>query len=162
MTTQPGPSTTKKASPGYRTSGRPITDDAPKDVRPSAPPRDTPNVPADRPGKIAKWVTTQYTRIGILLTPVDPVCGNAVTSAAVAAGLAWERLARENKTIRDVINRLMQTTVTTELIMAHLPIMIAVLTHHVPAFRDLVAKSSMAFLADFSSVNVSTPEADAA
>lgn len=148
MTTPP---IAKKAASSYRTSGKPVEEPVPKHVRPTVPPGEpAPTPPAsDRPGKIAKWVTTQYRRIGVILKPVDPMCGEAVSRAAEAAGLAWERLARENKTVRDVINRLMQTTVTTELLMAHLPIMIAVLTHHVPAFREFVQKSSMAFMAEF-------------
>lgn len=145
------PSTAKKTAPGYRTATKPI-DDVPKNLRPSVAPGESvpvPDVPIERPGKIAKWVTKQYRRIGAILKPADPGCGAAVIAAADAAGLAWERLARENKTVRDVINRLMQTTVTTELLLAHLPIMITVLTHHVPAFRDFVTKSSMSFMAEF-------------
>lgn len=152
--TTPGGATPRKTATtsAYNRSAKPIEDPVPKNLRPSAVPGE-PAAPApgpvDRPGKIAKWVTTQYRRIGALLKPIDPICGESVSRAAEAAGLAWERLARENKTVRDIINKLMQTTVTTELLMAHLPIMIAVLTHHVPAFRELVAKSSMAFMAEF-------------
>lgn len=145
------PPIAKKTTSSYRTSSKPVEEPVPKNVRPSVPPgKPASTLPAsDKPGKIAKWVTTQYRRIGTILKPVDPMCGESVIRAAEAAGLAWERLARENKMVRDVINRLMQTTVTTELLMAHLPIMIAVLTHHVPAFREFVQKSSMAFMAEF-------------
>ena len=147
MSTLPPP---RKVAPGgYRTADKPIAPDrapgAPRQPDGTPPPAP----PSERPGKIAKWVTRQYLRCGELLKPFDPVCGGAVVSAAEAAGMAWERLARENKTVRDVINRLMQTTVTTELLMAHVPILLAVLTHHVPAFRELVQKSSMAFIRTF-------------
>jgi hypothetical protein len=108
----------------------------------------------EKPGPIARWVASRYRWIGGLLSVADPQCGNAMVMCADAAGLAWQRMAKQNRQIRDIINRLMTSSATAELLMAHLPLLLAVLTHHVPAFRKLVESSSLAFLAQ---MNASAP-----
>lgn len=135
--------TVKRVGPAIKAPG-PKEPPPPKDTPPPEP-----SIPQERVGRIGKWVTRQYRNIGKLVSITDPVCGNAITMAAEAAGPAWERLAREHKVVRDVFNWLMQTSAATDVFLANLPIIITILAHHVPSFREFVGRSSMSFLAEF-------------
>lgn len=142
------PTTDRPRRQVYKTAKRPITDDPPRDD-PPVPPTSAPSVSPERAGPIARWVTEKYQWIGRLLAPIDPVCGKSIYLAAESAGMAWQRMARQNKNVKALIERLMQSTAASELFFAHLPIFLAVASHHVPEFRDFIAKSSLSMMANF-------------
>jgi hypothetical protein len=135
-----------------------------KDVAPRAvkPPRrsrserkaaaaeDEPAVPMPRVGVIAKGVNKLYVKAGKLIRVIDPQVGAAVIAITrkdadddVTVGEAWEELAKANPRIRAVLLRLITGGAWGQLLMCHLPILLAVLMRdgireRIP-FMDLAA-----------------------
>lgn len=136
---------------GFKRASKPIPP-APTATPPGEeriPPRAKVEVPLERPGPVAKWVTNAYQTGGRVFQNLgDPVCGQAVYMSADSAGMAWQRAYKTYPVVKRMLDYFMQTSVGAELFMAHLPIALAVLAHHVPEFRDFVRKSSLAFMAN--------------
>lgn len=124
-------------SPTFRKSTRPITSD---DDEPRKP-RDIPTssrveVPSERPGPVAKWAAARYREFGNLISNFDNVCGPTVTMSADTCGMAWQRAYKTSPFFKNLIDKLMASSVAADLFFGHLPIMMAVLAHHNPKFRE--------------------------
>jgi hypothetical protein len=89
-----------------------------------------------RTGSLVKPFTDFYTSIGAFIVPFDQPCGMAVVNNAEPCARALENLARENPAVRRALLALVETSVWGQVIAAHLPIMLAIATHHVPAVRN--------------------------
>ena len=154
--------TTMKAATAaqYRVSASPVTGDEPIRDTSGAEKAASPVTP--RGGKIAKWFEKMYRRGGLALQPFDPVCGAAVVASAPAAGLAWERYCKKNKALREWVERAMEGTDLSEFLMAHLPIILAVLSHHVPAFRNFLTTGMDNFIGEFMRAQVDLNAMDSA
>jgi hypothetical protein len=85
-----------------------------------------------RPGMLVKPLTAFYETIGGLIILADPTCGQAIINSAEEAAKALDELARTNPKVRKVLMRLMQSGAVTKVVIAHLPIVMAVLAHHFP------------------------------
>lgn len=103
-------------------------------------------VPPLKPGPVARWVTSKYRDVGRLLSPVDPICGQAFTLAADNAGMAWERAYKSSDFIKRLVDRLMESTIVADLFFANLPIVMAVMAHHNEGFRNYMNDSFLNFL----------------
>ena len=91
-------------------------------------------VPQYRQGVIAAGMNRLYRRTGKILQVMDPLVGQAVIEATrkyddddVTVGEAWEELARTNPRIRRFLLKAMAGGAWTQLVMAHGPILLAIL-----------------------------------
>lgn len=102
----------------------------PIDRNAKAPAPRTPPMP--RPGVLARQLEEFYTAIGMLLMPFDQVCANAVIASAPECSQKLEKLCKQNHTVRRLVMKWLETSVTAEVVMAHAPIIMAVMMHHAP------------------------------
>lgn len=88
-----------------------------------------------RPGQITRGMNRRYRQLGKLVRAMDPAVGGALISMAEnsaddgeddSVGAAWEELARSNPRIRRFCLRLVQGGAWGGLLMAHMPLLIAV------------------------------------
>jgi hypothetical protein len=98
------------------------------------PPKPVP--PKPRPGALTKPLAEFYASLGMMILPFDEPCGTAVIANAENCARSLENLARENESARRLIMALVQTSAIGGVVAAHLPLMMAVAAHHVPAFRN--------------------------
>lgn len=122
----------------------------PRAVRSARRASNTP-LPPWREGAIAAWSAKMYTLAGVAISRFDPGCGAALQASADAAGGAWERLAKQNNTVRRWFAVLMQGSVISELVLAHAPLIVAVLSHHGP-FRTAVEEAGERFQKEFTDI----------
>jgi len=97
-------------------------------------PRQAPEVPPFRAGPIAAGMNKLYLRAGKLVRVMDPDIGTAIiettrkeTDDDVTVGEAWEELAKTNPRIRAFLLKLISGGAYGQLLMAHLPIVLAIL-----------------------------------
>jgi hypothetical protein len=116
------PSARRGRGRGGRSSGR---------GAPSVP-RETEATPF-RAGPIAKGMNKLYRRVGKLVSMADPMIGQAFVDITrkddeddVTVGEAWEELARVNPRIRAALNKLLTGSGWGQLVMCHMPILLAV------------------------------------
>ncbi len=123
-------------SKGKRTRRAGRTAGAPKDDAP---------VPQHRPGQITKGVNRLYRRAGKIVRAMDRDIGVAILESArdddeESVGAAWEELARTNPRIRAFLLRCIGGGAWGALIMAHMPIFLAIvmkdgIRKHVPFMK---------------------------
>jgi hypothetical protein len=115
---------------------------SPDDVKPEKgkrnwradrPPKVREAVPAFRAGPIAKGMNRLYARTAKLVKVMDPEIGAAILAATrkesdddVTVGEAWEELAKINPRVRGVLLKLIAGGVYGQLLMAHAPIVLAI------------------------------------
>lgn len=104
-----------------------------KPPRKTAPP-EQPKLPPKRKGQFIQPLTNLYGGIGMALAPIDPVCGQAVLVSAENCARTLDELAYQNEAVRRVLWSLTTTSAYGAVFIAHMPIMLAVLTHHMPGF----------------------------
>lgn len=97
-------------------------------------------LPPKRRGQWVEPVTQLYTGIGFVLMPIDPVCANGFITVAPQVAEQWDELAYQNDAVRRFLYNLTTTSVTTKLILAHMPLIAAIALHHVPAAQMLMGK----------------------
>jgi hypothetical protein len=115
--------------------------EASEDTAPGAPPKgrgrrapkSAPELPPFRAGVIAKGMNSLYRRAGRIIRIWDPDIGTAVIACTRAldeddstVGDAWENLAKTNPRIRAFLLKLMAGGAWTQLVMAHVPIFMAI------------------------------------
>jgi hypothetical protein len=115
--------------------------EASEDTAPGAPPKGRgrrerkapPDLPPFRAGVIAKGMNGLYRKAGRLIRIWDPDIGSAVIACTRAddeddttVGEAWENLAKVNPRVRAFLMRLMAGGAWTQVLMAHLPIFMAI------------------------------------
>jgi hypothetical protein len=96
-------------------------------ARPSKP-RST--VPASKPGQFTDDIAAIYAAAAMAISIRDPICGQAVARSAVACGEQWDKLAQSNDAIRKALMALTKTSAIGAVIAAHVPIIMAVSSHH--------------------------------
>jgi hypothetical protein len=102
------------------------------------------SIPKPRSGSLVKPLTDLYTSIGVMLAPFDPACSVSVIENAESCAIALENLARENEAVRRAILALTQTSAWGGVLIAHMPILLMVITHHGPKqVADAVAPMAM-------------------
>lgn len=104
--------------------------------------KDIPGKP--REGSLVKPLTELYMGLGLMLAPIDPVCSSAFINNAENCAKSLETLARENESVRRAILALTQTSAWGGAIIAHLPILLMVMTHHGPSqMRERTAAAAL-------------------
>lgn len=83
-----------------------------------------------RTTSLEKRLTEMYVSIGTMVIVADPTCGLAVVQAAPEIGAALDNLAKENKSVRKALEKMLQGGAWGGVIMAHFPIITTVLAHH--------------------------------
>lgn len=96
-------------------------------------------LPPKRKGSLTKRLEEFYVSFGMMLMPFDSVCGTAVVNSAERCAEALDNLAYENDAVRRAVLAMLETNAWGQVIMAHAPILMMVMTHHVPAFRNGIA-----------------------
>jgi hypothetical protein len=96
-----------------------------------APKKQTP-LPPWKDGVISSWAENLYTTAGRMVMAFDANYGTVLQGIATPAGQAWENLAKDSPQLRRIIHSLMTTTKLSELVMAHVPLIILVLHKHGP------------------------------
>ena len=102
--------------------------------RATAPKPEPEPLPVFRAGPIAKSVNKLYLRAGKLVRAMDPDIGTAIiamtkaeTEDDVTVGEAWEEVAKNNPRIRRALLKLISGGAWSQLIMAHAPLLLAIL-----------------------------------
>jgi hypothetical protein len=128
----PGAEELAEGPPADREQDQPPREDA----KPAGPAPGAPDEPVAMPaaGFIARKVNKLYRRAGRIISAKDEEIGAAFIAAGtkededdVTAGEAWENLCRVNPRIRAWVMRLLTGGLYWDLVMAHAPIMLAIL-----------------------------------
>lgn len=108
----------------------------PKRERADRPKRERkPMPPAPRGGFVAPLME-MYGFVALAIMPFDAECAMAIMTAAPKAAESLNELAKVNPGVKRVLIMLTQTSAWGAVITAHLPIIIAVSVHHIPAVRE--------------------------
>jgi hypothetical protein len=99
----------------------------------------------NRKGQFIEPVTQFYTMVGGVVMIRDPMCGRVIIQQAGAAAEAIDDLAYTDEVIRRLLWSATQTGKYGKVIAVHVPILIVVLMHHVPAVQESMAYISRAF-----------------
>lgn len=86
-----------------------------------------PPVPPWRKGVIAAGMSRLYKRAGRIVRAMDRDIGTAIMEAADDCGEAWDELARTNPRVRGVLMKMIAGGAWTSVLMAHLPILLAIM-----------------------------------
>lgn len=92
--------------------------------------------PPKRKGSFTKPLTDMYTGVGVMLMPFDQPCGTAVMESASQCAEALDNLAYQNESVRRALDSLLQSSAIGTVVVAHLPIIMVVASHHMPGLRN--------------------------
>lgn len=73
-----------------------------------------------------------YTTVGIAVSAFDMPVGVAIVENAENCAEAWEKYAKTNPAIRRALMRFIQTSAVSEVVLAHVPIVMGILQAHGP------------------------------
>jgi hypothetical protein len=97
--------------------------------------RSTVREPPAKPGEFVAPLVEFYTMAGMAVAVMDKkdqVCGPAIAESAQQCAEAWDNLAQKNPAVRKALRSLLSASAVGAIVTAHLPIMIAILTQHMP------------------------------
>jgi len=97
-------------------------------------------VPKVKPGHFVEPLTQMYAAVGMAVMPFDPVCANAIMVSASRCADALDKLSQENDGVRRALFALTRTTAVGMVLVAHMPIMMAIVIHHVPAAQNYLGE----------------------
>jgi hypothetical protein len=97
-------------------------------------------VPKVKPGHFVEPLTAFYAGFGLAIMPFDPVCANAVLNAGPQCAESLDKWSQTNDNVRRALFAITQTTAFGLVFVAHLPIILAVLIHHVPAAQNYLGQ----------------------
>lgn len=97
-----------------------------------------PETPKVRNGALVKPLTEMYTSVGLMLAPFDPACSIVFVENAKRCAESLDALARENDAVRRALLALTQTSAWGGVMIAHLPLLLVVMSHHGP--RDMAER----------------------
>lgn len=110
---------------------KPLLEDTPQsDSIPESSKQDKPFV--YRPGALVKPLEGVYETLGGIVMLADRVCGEAIVNSARQCAESLDELARTNPKVRKVLVNLVTTNTLTKVVVAHIPVLVAVLGHHFP------------------------------
>jgi hypothetical protein len=93
-------------------------------------------VPRTPKGGLKKALEELYTQIGMGVMMMDPHCGMVIIENAPKCAEALNNMADQNQALKRILLRIVETSLIGELMMAHAPIVMAVMMHHVPKFQE--------------------------
>jgi hypothetical protein len=138
-----GPAPTSAAE-RVRSRWRGKSDGTRADPSPGAKRASRPIPPKPREGTLVKPLTELYVTAGMTIAPFDPACSMAIISNAEECARRLEMLARENESVRRAILAITATSAWGGVMVAHLPIIAMIMTHHgPPAIRERAAGIAM-------------------
>src|SRR6266508_1973568 len=91
-----------------------------------------PPVKKVKEGFFVEPLTQVYGYVGMMVMIRDQSCGKAIMESGRECAIALDKWAQENDTIRSMLLVLTQSSTIGLVIMAHLPILMAVMSHHGP------------------------------
>jgi hypothetical protein len=92
-------------------------------------------------GQFVEPLSNTYAMIGGMIFPFDAVCGNAIVQSAPKCAETLDELAYRNEAVRRALWALTTTSVMGAVFMAHLPIIMAIVIHHVPAAQRVLGNA---------------------
>lgn len=107
-----------------------------KTATPSSTDDDTEKITDYRPGILVKPLRDLYATVGTLVLPFNQPVGTAFIQNAEPCAKALDNAAKTDKQIRRVLMLLVQGSVWGEVIIAHMPIMMALAVTLVPSVRS--------------------------
>lgn len=119
---------------------KPLIDDVPSQPVSKAADDTEPKKLVYRPGVLVKPLTGLYEMVGGFIILADPDCGTAVINSAEDCAKSLDDLAKTNPKVRKVLMRMVESGAVTKVIIAHLPILLAVMAHHFPNALKYVAQ----------------------
>jgi len=75
-------------------------------------------------------IETLYVSLGMMIVPIDQTCGMATAQNAPSIAAAWSNLADQNPRVKQALERILSGGAWGEVFMAHMPLLMVVLTHH--------------------------------
>lgn len=99
----------------------------------------------NRKGQFVEPLTRMYVTVGGVIAIRDPNCGRAIVMSADKAAESLDDLAYTDEFIRRILWSITQTGKYGAVLTAHLPIIFAVLIHHVPAVSEAISYMGQAF-----------------
>lgn len=107
-----------------------------KEASSASTPDDSEKVTDYRPGILVKPLRDLYVTVGTLVLPFNQPVGTAFIQNAEACAKALDNAAKTDKQIRRVLMLLIQGSVWGEIIIVHMPIMMALAVTLVPSVRS--------------------------
>jgi hypothetical protein len=95
-------------------------------------------IAASKPGYFIEPIQQTYGFIAMAIMPFDPVCANGLMLAAPGCAESWDNLATKNEAVRRMLFAITQTSALGLIITAHMPLIAAILMHHVPAMQNMM------------------------
>lgn len=105
--------------------GAPISKEK-KEPRDKAP---TGRKPPGRPS-LEKRLADQFAAIGLMVSVADPHCGGVVVAGSERLAEAWSNLAKENATIKRILEGLLTTSAWGDALLSTAMIALPILRHH--------------------------------
>ena len=92
-------------------------------------------LPPKRKGQFVEPLTAMYGGIAAGLLVIDPVCAQAIAEAAPECARTLDELAYQNDAVRRTLIALTQTSAMGAVLLAHAPIIMTVVMHHLPNLK---------------------------
>src|SRR5262245_18804549 len=116
-----------------------------EDTVPEAP--KVPTIPANKlRGTLTKPLTEMYQGVGGIVLMFDQPCGTAIVESAEKCAETLSELAQRNDAVRRALLALVETNAWGAVVMAHAPIMLAVVMHHTAARGQVSDQEIASFL----------------
>jgi predicted nucleic acid-binding Zn ribbon protein len=90
----------------------------------------------NKKGQFIEPLMKLYGGLGAMVMIADPVCGTAIVSSAQKCAETIDQLAYENESVRRLAWMLTRTSTAGMVIVAHLPIIMAMTMHHIPSAQQ--------------------------
>jgi hypothetical protein len=115
-------------------------------------------IPRTPKGGLKKALEELYTTVGMGVMMMDPHCGTVIIENAPKCAEALNNMADQNQALKRILLRIVETSLIGELMFAHAPIVMAVMAHHVPKFRDASMAMATMMQSQTSAETPQTPE----
>jgi hypothetical protein len=110
----------------------------------------------NRKGQFVEPLMKMYGMAGATVMMYDPICGTAIMTSAQKCAETMDELAYQNESVRRVIWSLTRSSTFGAVIVAHLPILMAVIMHPVPAAQEAFGAMGANMMEEF--LKQSTPD----
>lgn len=113
----------------------------------------------NKKGQFVEPLVKLYAGAGTAVMMFDPVCGQAVLMSAQKCAETVDELAYQNESVRKAVWGLTQTSIMGAVFVAHLPIIMAIVMHHVPAAQQAMGAMGANMMEEF--LKQTTPDGNA-
>lgn len=94
--------------------------------------------PPSKKGEFKDDLMALYATAAMGIGLKDPECAKTIIENGEKCAESWDELAQKNESVRKVLRTLTATSAWSAVIMAHMPIAMAVMAHHGPGFAPAV------------------------